>query len=129
MLYAVFCAPQAVPGAASAAFKYQRGSGLLGKEPEHLALGGACGGFPVCRFPPAMPGWEGGVFLFSCAGRRHARARRAPPPPLPRRRPRAPVPMPERDSPFETAVMWALTLASLVISVAAIVWVLATPLA
>ena len=43
--------------------------------------------------------------------------------------PAAPVPMPERDSPFETVVMWALTLASLAISAAAIVWVLATPLA
>ena len=31
--------------------------------------------------------------------------------------------MAEHDSPFETAVMWTLTVASLVISLASIVWV------
>ena len=39
MLYAGFGAPQAVPGPPSAAFKYQRGSGLLGKEPGKQTLG------------------------------------------------------------------------------------------
>ena len=33
------------------------------------------------------------------------------------------APMAEHDSPFETAVMWTLTVASLVISLASIVWV------